>query len=214
MKDSTQSFHFLFGEGDAWHDRNPLEMETVRFAADIITITKALDGVKNDIEKIVEIGCADGTKLKILCETFDAKGFGIDPSLKAVEHGNSKYGNDLELHQGLASSLPFGDYLADLVIFGFCLYLNDRETLVDAINEADRVLKNSGFMIITDFDPGGEIINKYKHKEGVFSFKEDYAKYFLENNYILLEKHSFSHSQDCIEMDINERVSTQILLKR
>ena len=213
MKDSTQSFHFLSGEGDAWHDRNPLEIESVRFSPDIITISKALDGVKNDIEKIVEIGCADGTKLKVLCETFDAKGFGIDPSLKATQRGNLLYGNDLELHQGLASSLPFGDKLADLVIFGFCLYLNDRETLVNAISEADRVLKNSGFMIITDFDPGHEIINKYQHKEGVFSFKEDYANHFLEKNYILLEKHSFSHFQDCIEMDINERVSTQILLK-
>jgi adenylyltransferase/sulfurtransferase len=40
----------------------------------------------------------------------------------------------------------------DLVLFGFCLYLVDRKLISRVVAEADRVLKDTGFLGIVDFD--------------------------------------------------------------
>jgi len=108
----------------------------------------------------------------------------------------------------------FQDESFDFVYFGFCLYLLDRRDLFSAIAEADRVLKNGGFLAITDFDPIHRHKRPYHHKEGVFSFKQDYSRFFTESEmYYLVAKNSFSHRQPFFDEDGNERVSTTLLFK-
>ena len=48
---------------------------------------------------------------------------------------------DVKLKIGTAEKLKFEDDKFDLIIFGFCLYLCDREDLIKIVDETNRVLK-------------------------------------------------------------------------
>ena len=203
---------FLESEGDKWFQRNSSVRE-VADAPDVKFIIENLAPFSKGIENILEIGCSNATKLEYLCKSFDAYGFGVEPSKLAVQDAMSRGQDKIKKIQiGTAENLDFKDNVFELVIFGFCLYLQDRDTLKKAMKEADRVTKNGGFIVITDFDPGTKIINNYKHSIGVKSFKEDYGQY-LRKSLFLFAKKSYSHASPHFEFDKDERVSTQIFFK-
>ena len=45
---------------------------------------------------------------------------------------------------GTADKLPFEDQSVDILVYGFCLYLCDREDMFNIAAEANRVIKSSG----------------------------------------------------------------------
>ena len=215
-----QSSTFLEGEADNYFRRNKEALDS-RSASEggfreIDWLIQTLTPFKGQIESILEIGCSNGVNLDRMCRLLDARGDGIDPSTLAVTEGNLKFGGDgrVKLHTGTASSLPFDPQSFDLIYFGFCLYLLDRSDLFLAIAEADRVLKSGGFLAITDFDPIHQHKRPYHHKDGVFSFKQDYSRLFTASGaFYLAGKISFSHRQPFFDADGNERVSTILLFK-
>jgi ubiquinone/menaquinone biosynthesis C-methylase UbiE len=220
MNMKKQAATFLEGEGDNYFLRNKVALDSrptsERGLFEIDWLSQTLAPFKAKISSILEIGSSNGINLDRMCNLLDAKGKGIDPSELAAMAGNLKFGSGgrIQLQTGTASSLPFEPQAFDLVYFGFCLYLVDRSDLFSAIAEADRVLKNGGFLAITDFDPIHRNKRAYHHKEGVFSFKQDYQKLFSESGtYYLVGKISFSHRQPFFDDDGNERVSTGLLFK-
>jgi len=57
------------------------------------------------------------------------------------------------------------------------------------IAEADRVLRDGGFLCIEDFDTSIPYLNSYHHKDGISSFKSDYANIIpLSGHYHLISK--------------------------
>ncbi len=210
-----QSAIFLEGEGDNYFRRNKAALEVRSSASEIVWLGQALSPFKDKVNSVLEIGCSNGAKLEQICGLLHAKGQGIDPSKQAVDEGNRRLsGKVAQLHVGTASRLPFESLSFDFVYFGFCLYLLDRQDLFAATAEADRVLKFGGFLAITDFDPIHRHKRPYHHKDGVFSFKQDYSKIFTESGlYYLVSKNSFSHRQPFFDADGNERVSTTLLFK-
>lgn len=163
--------------------------------------------------KILEVGCADGKNLNYFKERFDCECYGIDPSIKAIEHGKELY-PDLNLALGTADQIEFLDEYFDIVIFGFCLYLADRTLLSRIVSEGDRVTKDNGFLVIVDFDSKLPSQNQYKHFNGIKSYKFDYSSIFLAYpHYSLVEKIPYSHKNFNFEIDINERIATFILYK-
>ena len=131
---------------------------------------------------------------------------------------NIKNGNELHKHLDLsvatASNLPHSNNFFDLVYFGFCLYLVDREDIFKAVAEADRVLKSGGFLAILDFDPKQRHKRPYHHKPGLFSYKTSYSDFFTAGgHYYLVAKESFSHGASHFATDSDERVSVSILYK-
>jgi len=217
---ANQTKTFMEEEGDNYFRRNKATLESAAAKwgeqfSDIDWIHHCLAPFRNEIGSILEVGCANGSKLARICNLIEARGSGIDPSQLAVAEGNRKLGDGgIELHAGTASKLPFENQSFDLVYFGFCLYLVDRQDLLPAVAEADRVLRNGGFLAITDFDPIHQHKRPYHHKAGVFSFKQDYSKLFTASGmYSLVAKTSFSHHQPSFDPDGNERVSTTLLFK-
>jgi ubiquinone/menaquinone biosynthesis C-methylase UbiE len=80
----------------------------------------------------------------------------------------------LSVQQGTADVLPFDDNSYNIVIFGFCLYLCDREDLFRIASTADRVLRDSGWLFILDFFSPLPCAKTYHHRPGVLSYKMDY----------------------------------------
>jgi len=139
--------------------------------------------------------------------------FGIDPSTEAIEDGRQRFPN-LTLAVGTSDGLKFASQDFDFVLFGFCLYLVDRELLPATVAEADRVLKPNGFLGITDFDMAVPTMQEYKHAQGVFTYKLDYSRLFTAYpHYVLVNKISFSHHGDTFHTDPHERLSATVLYK-
>jgi ubiquinone/menaquinone biosynthesis C-methylase UbiE len=120
----------------------------------------------------------------------------------------------LDFQTGLATQLPYQDKKFDLVFFGFCLYLIEPNEIFKAVMEADRVLRNGGFLAILDFDYGQLCVNPYKHAPGIFSYKNHYSQIFTSSNYFhQISKWSFSHSDNSFTAEKDERLSIEVLYK-
>lgn len=187
---TTQRDRFLSGEGDRYFARNPATP-----AADD-PLLHALLELDPFPRSVLEIGCADGWRLRAIHEATDAWCYGIDPSSKAVGTGNSQ---SVCLQVGTAENIPFDDKSFDLVIFGFCLYLCDRTHLFRIAMEADRVLKCGGYVASYDFWPPFPYKNSYSHADGIHSYKMDYSRMFEWNpQYSVIRKQRIktSDSQD------------------
>lgn len=212
-----QSKIFLESEGDSWFERNKSSIDHKSDFFETNTIKRVLNASKENINTILEIGCGNGTKLADLCRFFNAVGYGIDPSAAAVKTANEKFCTSelkLECSVAVASDLPYSNTHFDLVYFGFCLYLVDRNVIFKAVAEADRVLKTGGYLAILDFDPAIRHKRPYHHMPGMYSYKTSYSDFFTASgHYYLVAKESFSHNANCFSGDTNERVSICILYK-
>ena len=217
IKKVSQSAKFLNGEGDAWYSRNLENSNTSQESIDVTFICSTLNSHKLQIRNILEIGCSSGLKVKTLSEKFNAFGYGIDPSNAAITSaGKYQEASDgkLEFVTGVATDLPYEDNKFDLVFFGFCLYLVPPNEIFKAITEADRVLKNGGFLAILDFDYGRLKINPYKHADGIYSYKNNYPALFTATGYFhQVSKWSFSQISSTFTEDRDERISIEILYK-
>jgi len=206
---------FINGEADRWFKRNESKLSEAQSATDVEVVAQFLKPFSSSINKVLEIGCSNGIKLQGICSAVGASGYGIDPSSAAIEDGRLRFAaNDISLAVGTASRLDFPNSYFDVVYFGFSLYLLDRSSLFQSIAEADRVLKDGGYLVIHDFDPGFRTKRNYVHHEGVSSYKNSYSDFLISSgHYYLVSKSSFSHSSQNFDSDPNERISICLLYK-
>ena len=203
---------FLAGEGNAWFERNNKKLTEAEKVSDMVLNAIKFSELPNPLH-ILEIGCADGTRLELLKRNFaDSICFGIDPSSDAIKLGREKYG--LNLQAGTADNLPFENDYFDLILFGFSLYLCDRKDLFKIAYEADRCLNNNGYLVLKDFLPPFAYKNAYTHYKGISSYKMDYSLMFKWNPvYTEIYKIVSSH-QGYAQREIpDERISVTILHK-
>jgi ubiquinone/menaquinone biosynthesis C-methylase UbiE len=116
--------------------------------------------------QVLEVGCGEARRLAWLAENQVVDVFGIEPSAMAVEKACSR---GVNAQRGAADSLPFHDAQFDIVIFGFYLYLCDRQDLFLIAKEADRVLKPDAWLVVSDFFSPAPVRWEYRHRPGVFS---------------------------------------------
>jgi SAM-dependent methyltransferase len=174
MTESSQKDVFLESEGDAWYERN---RQRLRDSGPDVVLT-TLEDIGIAPKSVLEIGCANGYRIAHICQRFDAAGFGVEPSSKAVADGRGRFPS-LTLEVGTADALPFADGQFDLVVFGFCLYLVDPRLHLRCVAEADRVLAEGGVLLIHDFIEPAPYYNEYAHRPGVRSHKMEFSRFFL-----------------------------------
>ena len=205
----TQKQIFMNGEGNEYFHRN-------RAASENADVAKAIQFYSSYIKagsKVLEIGCCNGANLSGLQSLVGCECFGIDPSEEAIADGRRRFPS-LWLSAGTADELPFAPGEFDFVLFGFCLYLVDRELLPRTVAEGDRVLRSGGFLGITDFDAATPTVHRYKHASGVSTYKMDYSRLFTAYpHYSLVSKISYSHAADVFHPDPNERLASTVLFK-
>jgi ubiquinone/menaquinone biosynthesis C-methylase UbiE len=174
----SQKDIFLQSEGDAWYIRNQQALATRKLPDADPLLCEILDIHNLCVGgglRVLEIGCGDGTRLAWLKDNLNADCYGIEPSAQAVAVACAK---GLNVQQGTADVLPFDDQSFDIVIFGFCLYLCDREDLFRIASAADRVLRAPGWLMILDFFSPMPRAKTYHHSPGVQSYKMDYRTLF------------------------------------
>lgn len=219
MNRNLQKEKFLQGEGDAWFERNHNTISTRSYGPDDPVIKAISDCLcyesfshcnqKNS--SLLEIGCGEGGRLVYLTKELGLECFGIDPSAKAVDAANNR---GVTAFQGTADKLPFNDGTFDVVVFGFCLYLCDREDLFSIVREANRVLKPKGYVIIHDFYSPDGVTRNYHHLPGVISFKMDYRKLFdWHPSYTCISHKVTAHGIDNFIDDPDEWVATSVIRK-
>ncbi len=212
----TQKNVFLESEADAWFARNHQVISTRDFAngdpvvsaiADVMNCNKA-----NQKLKVLEIGCGEGARLTWLAQHFDLDVSGVEPSAKAVELACSR---GVKAIRGTADSLPFENQSFDIVVFGFCLYLCDRNDLFRISDEADRVLNREGWLVIHDFFSPTPVQREYHHRPGINSYKMDYRKLFdWHPNYTCTSHRVVGHGENSFTDDSQEWVSISIMRKQ
>lgn len=205
---------FLQSEGDAWLARNlPQGAAPVLPDSDelLLTILQLPAAPIAAATKLLEIGCASGSRLAWLRQNRGFECHGLDPSAKAVEAAKAQ---GVIAKQGTAESLPYDAASFDIVVFGFCLYLCDREDLFRIACEADRVLRNPGWIVIRDFYNPAPSQRAYHHRPGIFSFKMDYRTLFSWHPGYCNSFHKLGHHVDGTHTDDpDEWVATSVLRK-
>jgi len=133
----------------------------------------------NDLKgnKILEIGCSDGTKLFQYSKLLMSKiNFGVDLSKKAIDYGKKKYKN-LDLLNISSLEIDKIKYNFDIIICGFFLYQLDREYIFEQFDLIFNKLNKNGYLIIYDFDPLFNHTNIDHNHKNLLSFKMSYDEF-------------------------------------
>jgi len=164
MKIPSQRQAFLQGEGDAWFRRKrQLDAHQVAHLCDQDPLRELLENLPlphGSQVSVLEVGCGQGLRLNRLKKTKGWDVCGLDPSEKAITAVNASECRGIV---ATAESLPMADKSVDLLIFGFCLYLCDRDDLFQIADGAHRVLKPKAWLAILDFLTPSQTINPYHH---------------------------------------------------
>jgi ubiquinone/menaquinone biosynthesis C-methylase UbiE len=213
---SSQKEIFLKSEADAWFERNHQAILSREFndkSPIISELRSCLDSFpQGGGQCLLEIGCGEAKRLNYIENHLGIKCFGIEPSFKAVEHAVK---NGINVTQGTADKLNFESNKFDFVVFGFCLYLCDRDDLFLIASEADRVLKNEGWVLIHDFFSKMPQQRDYHHLSGIHSFKMDYRKLFdWHPSYTCYSQNINHHGDISFTDDPNQWVATSVLRKK
>lgn len=201
---------FLSSEGDMYYQRNKTVLKKDE---EIDELNKVYIKYINPKMKVLEIGCSIGRSLDYYRKQTGCFSYGIDPSVDAIKNGKELY-PEINLSLGTADNLNFPDNYFEIVIFGFCLYLVDRKLLTKVVYEADRVLKDGGYLGITDFDSNIPKKRPYKHHKDISSYKYDYSKMFLAfPHYSLIEKSNLVSEDNPFKFDTTQRAASVVLYK-
>lgn len=185
-----QSEAFLKGEAEQWFIRN-----REKLSPDGDPVIAAIEGSGIKPERLLEVGCSNGWRVKAMANRWDCKAYGIDPFFRQ-EIWNCRRGTADNLSQ-------FGPESFDLLIYGWCLYLCDREDLFKIATEGDRVLKHGGHLVVYDFHSYVPHKRKYKHLDGLFSYKMDHASLWLGNpGYLMKTRQIFGNGDESTSISI------------
>jgi ubiquinone/menaquinone biosynthesis C-methylase UbiE len=208
---TVQKTAFLRSEGNAWFNRNQKALSEISLPDQDRLLPDLLELPLQPSMKVLEIGCGSGDRLVWLKENIGLECSGIDPSAQAIEIARS---HGIKACQGTADSLPFNNESFDLVIFGFCLYLCDRNDLCRIVQEADRVLKSQSWLAILDFFTPIPISHPYHHLSGLSSYKMDYRTLFdWHPSYICMTHKVRHHVQNTYTDEVQNWVGLSIFRK-
>jgi SAM-dependent methyltransferase len=176
---SFQEDAFVNGEADAWVRRNPNSSTPAPPDDPVLAGLARCDLAARGT--LLDAGGAAGRLAAGFLRNHPAwAATVVDPSKHAVAAGSAAFPG-IEFHVGsLATPLPPPPYEDgyDVVIVSGVLCWIDRGLLSLAVAHTDSALRNGGLLVICDFDAPYQRANRYVHREGLFTYKQDYAACF------------------------------------
>ncbi len=170
----TEIFNQNVEAYEAWYDTYP-EV----FQSEVAAIKQQLLKLPENIYGI-EVGLGTGRFSEILGIKE-----GIEPSeemaKKAMKRG-------IEIMKGFAENLPYSDFHFDFILFVTICHLKDFKL---ALNEAYRVLKPEGSVIIAFLDKEQAIAKHYEEKRHLSTFFKNATYYSVDRVKDLLKEEKF-----------------------
>lgn len=138
---------------------------------------------KISFSSAAEIGAYNGFRLNYLRQAYGCAATAYEPSVEAIDDGMQRYPG-VRFIRGVASQIDAADDAYDLVMVAFVLHWVDRKTIMRSIAEIDRVLKDGGYLIVSDFDVSYPQKRRYHHveNESIWTYKQHYWKMFESSN--------------------------------
>ncbi len=102
---------------------------------------------------VLDIGCGTGAHLK-LYQNQNCNVYGIDLSEAMFNVAKKKLGKNADLKLCDATKTPFSNDKFDLIISSTVLHEMPQQVRVDVLNEAKRILKQDGRLLLIDFHTG------------------------------------------------------------
>ncbi len=149
---------------------------------------------------VLDIGCGTGVHLK-LYQNEKCNVFGIDLSESMLNVAKKNLDNKAILKLCDASNTSFSNNKFDLILSATVLHEMHQQVRVDVLNEAKRILKKNGRLLLIDFHTGP--IKKFKGFYSkiiitiaeIFAGREHYKNYrhFMKNGGLpdLIESQGF-----------------------
>jgi SAM-dependent methyltransferase len=185
---TTQAEIFHNGEGNRWLERNRARLGEY----DMVSETMEILGIRPTFA--VEIGCANGWRLSKLRHKYGCEVIGVEPSRMGCDECATM---QVPAFQTTAATPPIRGGLADLLIYGFCLYLADPRDWFRIVTEGDRILKPGGHLIVHDFAAVDyPFARPYEHREGVISYHVDFAKFWEASPLYSLVRRTMAYERD------------------
>ena len=170
----TEVFEKYYKEYDEWF----IENEQL-FLAELNAVKKIMPVKKYGME----IGIGSGK----FAEPLGIK-IGVEPAIKMAEISRSK---GIEIYQGTAENLPFNNNIFDFVLMVTTICFVDD--VLQSFNEAYRVLKDNGSIIIGFVDKESRMGIKYQKTKDKSKFYKN-ATFFSTKEVIdLLQKSNFNN---------------------
>lgn len=215
MSTPSQRQVFIEGEGDAWFQRNRQsdadQISDWTSRDPLVSMLKDLPLPYGPETFVFEVGCGQGLRLAQLSSSKRWTVAGLDPSEQAIEAMTAAGYTGVV---GTAESLSLPDKSVDLLIFGFCLYLCDRDDLFRIAAEAHRVLKPKSWLAILDFWTPYQQVNAYHHQSGIKSYKDDLPTMFSWHPYYVVTDHRLRHHSTAEYTDDRQEWVAATLLRR
>lgn len=165
-------------------------------------------------EKILDLCTGTATNaITIAKKKTNAKIIGIDLSkdmLKVAQNKIRKNGlKNIRLFQMDATRLKFKSHCFDKILISLVLHELDEELAAKIITEANRVLKDDGEIIITEWEPSKQLSKRILFAPIHYLEPKPYRKFINMDLYSYFEKYGLS-----IQEDIHCDYTRVIILKK
>jgi len=109
--------------------------------------------------RIVDLGCGTGSQCRVISKN-GLETIGIDNSEKMLKVAKKKDIHKTNFILGDITKKSFSSEPFDCAIISLVLHPNNQETIQRIIQEAKRIVKNGGILILVDYDYGQHIKGK------------------------------------------------------
>lgn len=164
-------------EGDRWFECNRRTLNAFDASADLPLKLIGLYGFTP--ERVLEIGAANGFRLAAIHQSTGAEVVAVEPSAQAVLNGKASF-PFITFIRATASAVPLRESF-DLVIVNLVFHWIDRQSLLRAVAEVDRLVREGGYLLLGDFYPANQLQVRHhplKNRE-LYIYKQNYAATFL-----------------------------------
>jgi len=165
--------------------------------------------------KICVVGGASGREAGFLKSALASwQVTNVDISQEAISKGPILFPEVIHICEGLDSeSISESISEQDCILLAGIMCWIDRDSLARAIHNVATMLKSGGLLAIYDFFPSNPKVNNFSHREGIFTYKQDYGKLFESAGPFRVIRYSVKLNND-INYDLEDRMHGFALLTK